>query len=59
MARIAIKKRDLLRGLGFLRDRGGAEEEEGTDEPTPPVVSGPSTPIAPAGASGTGVNSAN
>ena len=32
VARTAIKQRDLLRQLGFLRDRGGAEEEDGSGE---------------------------
>ena len=40
MTRVAIKQRSLLKQLGFLTDRGGAEEEPVTE----PIEPGPSVP---------------
>jgi len=43
IARVAIKQRSLLRELGFLATRRGADDESEGDAPSPTVVSAPST----------------
>jgi hypothetical protein len=49
IARVAIKQRALLKELGFLNTRRGAEEEEGERATTPPNTTTPATtPAAPA-----------